>query len=83
MRLSENASRPRRVRSSREPCGNRPFRGRCPRYNGLSTVIGRSRAPMEHPDIPALLQQAHHDHACDVTLDCPGGRLKTVNRCYP
>ena len=34
-----------------EPDG--PFRERCPRYNNLSTVIGRSH-PMEHPDIPAF-----------------------------
>jgi integrase len=28
------------------------WRERCSRYNSFSTLIGRSRTPMQHPDIP-------------------------------
>ena len=36
--------------SVNEPDG--PFRERCPRYNNLSTVIGRSRTPWCIPTFP-------------------------------
>jgi hypothetical protein len=55
----------------------------CLRYKSLSTVIGKVAHPHGASRHSRILQQANVTMLAIVTLDCPDGRLKTVNRCYP
>jgi hypothetical protein len=43
----------------------------------------QGRAPPWGIPTFSILQQANVTMLATVTLDCPDGRLKTVNRCYP